>query len=100
VTYAANFGNEHLFGDITDVEAEMIPDHDILTAGFPCQQFSKAGTQQGFDADLLFFDVVRVLIAKKPIAFMLENVENILHIDDGNTVIEIIKQLEAIGYSV
>ena len=95
-TYKANFGDEP-DGDITKVDAEKdIPDHDILVAGFPCQPFSIAGVSKkqsmgratGFEdktQGTLFFDVCRILKAKRPKAFMLENVKNLCSHDKGNT---------------
>ena len=86
-TYLANFG-EQPEGDITQVNAADIPDHDILVAGFPCQPFSIAGVSKkqslgratGFEdktQGTLFFDVCRILKEKRPKAFMLENVKNL-----------------------
>ena len=75
-----NHPNEEIVGDITKVEAATIPDFDILCAGFPCQAFSAAGNRLGF-ADTrgtLFFDVERILLAKKPKGFILENVEGLV----------------------
>jgi len=75
VMYEANFGDKP-FGDITKIVADEVPDHDILTGGFPCQAFSIIGNGRGF-ADTrgtLFFDVERILRAKQPKAFLLENV--------------------------
>jgi DNA (cytosine-5)-methyltransferase 1 len=98
-SYCENFGHddEHVFAeDITKVSAQDIPDHDVLLAGFPCQPFSIAGVSKknalgrphGFqDATqgTLFFDVARIIDEKKPQAFMLENVKNLLSHDRGNT---------------
>lgn len=85
--YKENF-NLYPSGDITEVDVESIPDHDVLTAGFPCQPFSKAGDQLGFECTEqggLFFDVEKILRQKKPRFFILENVPNLLKHDDGKT---------------
>ena len=97
-TYRANFPqDEHeIAGDITKVEITDIPDHDILLAGFPCQPFSIAGVSKknslgrkhGFEdktQGTLFHDVARIIAVKKPRAFLLENVKNLLSHDKGNT---------------
>lgn len=96
-TYLANFPGEHPFiGDIVPYAAEDIPDHDVLLAGFPCQPFSIAGVSKknalgrphGFECTTqgtLFFDVARIIAAKKPKAFLLENVKNLVSHDRGNT---------------
>lgn len=109
-TYFANFG-EQPEGDITQVIATDIPDHDILVAGFPCQPFSIAGVSKknslgratGF-ADktqgTLFFDVCRILKAKRPKAFLLENVKNLCSHDRGRTFKVILESLDELGYSV
>ncbi len=114
-TYLANFPpseNHLLVGDITSVEAEDIPDHEVLLAGFPCQPFSIAGVSKknslgrphGFECDTqgtLFFDVARIIEAKKPKAFMLENVKNLVSHDKGNTFKIILKTLrDELGYDV
>ena len=113
-TYAANFGHddEHIFaGDITQVNEGDVPDHDVLLAGFPCQPFSIAGVSKknalgrphGFE-DLtqgtLFFDVARILSAKRPHSFMLENVKNLVSHDRGNTFKVIKRTLKELGYTV
>lgn len=105
-TYTANFGEEHpVNGDITkvtDADAE-IPGHDVLLAGFPCQPFSIAGVSKknslgrphGFECltqGTLFYDVARIIAAKKPAAFLLENVKNLLSHDRGRTF-ETIRQV-------
>lgn len=101
-TYEANFG-EHPAGDITKIEACAIPDFDILLGGFPCQAFSIIGKKEGFANETcgtLFFDIERILKKKKPKAFMLENVRNLMAHDNGNTFRVIITHLEALGYHV
>lgn len=102
-TYLANFG-ELPFGDIRNADATGIPDHDILLAGFPCQAFSVAGHRQGF-ADPkgrgnLFLEIHRILKAKKPRAFLLENVKGLRGHDKGNTLRIITACLKDAGYSV
>lgn len=112
-TYVANFGDEHpIVGDIVPYDANDIPDHDVLLAGFPCQPFSIAGVSKknalgrphGFECTTqgtLFFDVARIIAAKRPKAFLLENVKNLLSHDKGNTFKVIIKTLkEELGYDV
>lgn len=109
-TYFANFG-EQPEGDITQVGASSIPDHDILVAGFPCQPFSIAGVSKknslgratGFEdktQGTLFFDVCRILKEKRPKAFMLENVKNLCSHDKGRTFKVILESLEELDYSV
>ncbi|HEY4583536.1 MAG TPA: DNA (cytosine-5-)-methyltransferase [Lysobacter sp.] len=114
-TYAANFhdGPGHVFeGDITSVHEDDVPDHDVLLAGFPCQPFSIAGVSKknalgrphGF-ADktqgTLFFDVARIIAAKRPKAFLLENVKNLVSHDKGRTFSTIIDVLtKDLGYTV
>ncbi|MCB9205186.1 MAG: DNA (cytosine-5-)-methyltransferase [Flavobacteriales bacterium] len=109
-TYHANFG-EVPFGDITQIDAKEIPDHDILIAGFPCQPFSIAGVSKkkslgrahGFDDELqgnLFFDIKRILEEKRPKAFLLENVKNLVSHDKGNTFKVISKTLKRLGYNI
>ena len=113
-TYAANFGGacaETPFGDIRDADAEDIPDHDVLLAGFPCQPFSIAGVSKknslgqahGFADDKqgnLFFDIARILAAKQPQAFLLENVRNLKTHDGGRTFRVIQGELQRLGYRV
>ena len=101
-TYEANFG-EHPAGDITKIEANTIPDFDILLGGFPCQAFSIIGKKEGFANETcgtLFFDIERILKEKRPPAFMLENVRNLTAHDKGNTFRVITSHLDALGYHV
>lgn len=92
-------------GDITEINPEDVPDHDVLTAGFPCQPFSKAGEQLGFECTKqgnLFFDVVAILKKKKPSFFILENVPNLLKHNNGQTWAQIQRMLgpDNLGYDV
>ena len=101
-TYEANF-NEHPRGDITKIAAEEIPDFDILLGGFPCQAFSIIGKKDGFDNETsgtLFFEIERILKAKRPVAFMLENVRHLTAHDGGKTLRVIIAHLPSLGYDV
>jgi DNA (cytosine-5)-methyltransferase 1 len=86
-TYAANFG-EVPQGDITKIAASEIPEHDVLLAGFPCQAFSQAGLRQGFSdtRGTMFFEIQRILAAKRPAAFLLENVKQLRGHDKGRTL--------------
>ena len=103
-TYFENYG-EVPFGDITKPETKkLIPEHfDVLCAGFPCQAFSIAGYQKGFDdvRGTLFFDVADVLEKHRPKAFFLENVKNLKSHDEGRTFAKIMDVLKnRLGYIV
>jgi DNA (cytosine-5)-methyltransferase 1 len=101
-TYQANFKDNPLC-DITKVDEHALDDFDILLAGFPCQAFSIAGKKGGFDdtRGTLFFDVARIIKAKQPQAFLLENVKGLTHHDKGKTFRTIINVLEKeLGYTV
>lgn len=112
-TYVQNYGEYHKFvGDIVPFPAEDVPDHDVLLGGFPCQPFSIAGVSKknslgrphGFECTTqgtLFFDVARIIAVKKPSAFLLENVKNLLSHDKGNTFKVILQTLrDELGYDV
>lgn len=107
-TYVANFGDEPA-GDIRAISAATIPDHEVLSAGFPCQPFSLAGVSKkrslrkpiGFEdprQGTMFFEIVRVLRAKRPKALLLENVKHLLRHDEGRTITTILGQLKAARY--
>lgn len=102
VTYRHNHQHNLHVGDIHDIKAEDIPDVDILTGGFPCQAFSLAGYRKGFNDDRgnLFFEILRLIIAKQPRVVFLENVKNLVSHDKGNTYRVIIEALEENGYYV
>lgn len=100
-TYQSNFG-EYPHGDITKIPTEAIPDFDVLLAGFPCQPFSISGKMKGF-ADTrgtLFFEVCRIIAAKKPKVVFLENVKHLVHHDHGRTLEVILRKLSEFGYKV
>ncbi|MFD1153438.1 DNA (cytosine-5-)-methyltransferase [Undibacterium aquatile] len=111
-TYAHNYPNNHqINGDITQIAAENIPDHDVLLGGFPCQPFSIAGVSKknalgrahGFNDETqgtLFFDICRIIDEKKPRAFLLENVKNLTSHDKGRTFDVIKRSLEELGYTM
>lgn len=99
--YFANYGIAPQ-GDITEINASEIPNHDILFAGFPCQPFSIIGNRLGFDdiRGTLFFEIARILKSKKPRIFVLENVKQLSRHDNGKTISTIIETLESLGYKV
>jgi DNA (cytosine-5)-methyltransferase 1 len=112
-TYRANFPQTHtLAGDIRTVHTDDIPDHDLLVAGFPCQPFSVAGVSKknslgrkhGFECNTqgtLFFEIERILAAKRPSAFLLENVKNLRSHDKGRTFEVILRVLhDKLGYEI
>lgn len=99
-TYKDNFGNAP-DGDITKVDEKLIPDHDILCAGFPCQPFSISGKQRGFEDSrgTLFFDVARIVKEKKPKIVFMENVKNFATHDNGRTLEVVKNTMSELGYS-
>lgn len=102
-TYRENFGGEYLVeGDIRNIEVEDIPNFDILTSGFPCQAFSIAGYRRGFEDERghLFFETLRIIKGKKPRAFLLENVKNLVSHDGGKTFRIISDALKDAGYYI
>lgn len=112
-TYNANFADNHsLVGDIVQFDPHLVPDHDVLLAGFPCQPFSIAGVSKkislgrahGFQdktQGTLFFNVAQIINLKKPAAFLLENVKNLVSHDKGNTF-QVIKDVlvNELGYHI
>lgn len=101
-TYEANFG-EVPSGDITKISEKEIPNFDVLLAGFPCQPFSTIGQRAGFKHETqgtLFYDVLRIIKAKRPTAFLLENVKGLVSHDKGNTFEIIKKCLQEEGYEL
>lgn len=104
-----NHKNEIIFGDITQIKATTIPQFDFLLAGFPCQAFSVAGKRLGFEdtRGILFFEVARILVEKRPFGFILENVEGIVSHNKekttdkiGQTLKTILSTLTDLGYKI
>ena len=98
-TYETNFG-EKPCGDITKIDVDFIPKHDLLLAGFPCQAFSHAGLKKGFDdtRGTLFFNIAEILEKHRPKAFLLENVKALVNHDDGKTIKRIIEVIQGLDY--
>ena len=99
--YETVFGIEP-WGDVTKIDASDVPDHDLLTAGFPCQAFSVAGKRLGFEdtRGTLFFEVARIAKHKQPRIILLENVKGLIGHDKGRTLETIVRTLNEIGYVV
>lgn len=99
-TYNINFG-EYPKGDITKINEADIPSHDVLCAGFPCQPFSISGKQQGFSDSrgTLFFDIARIVKAKRPKIVFMENVKNFETHDKGRTLAIVKSTMEELGYN-
>jgi DNA (cytosine-5)-methyltransferase 1 len=99
--YENNFG-DFPFGDITKINKNIIPEHDILTAGFPCQPFSISGLKKGFQdtRGTLIYEVFEIIKLRKPKVVFLENVKHLIHHDKGKTLDIILKSLENLGYLV
>lgn len=104
-TYDRNFKTSKLIvEDIKNISADDIPDCDFILGGFPCQAFSIAGYRQGFDDEKgrgnLFFEIARIIKAKQPIGFLLENVKNLKTHDNGRTFNVIEQTLNELGYHI
>lgn len=101
-TYRYNFGSKHLVEkDIRKVDASEIPEFDVLIAGFPCQPFSIGGFKRGFDDPRgnIFFQIARVVEAKRPKVIFLENVSNLLEHDEGKSFLTVYNALVPYGYT-
>lgn len=100
-TYYTNYGVVP-YGDITKINPSIIPEHDILCGGFPCQPFSNIGKREGFEhptQGTMFHEVLRILEVKRPRVVFLENVAGLVTHDNGNTLETILNELEKLGYS-
>ncbi len=100
-SYEANF-DQRPGGNIRAISTSEIPDHDLLFAGFPCQPFSIMGSLRGFEdtRGTLFFEIARIIAARKPKAFVLENVKQLVGHDEGRTLNHILEVLLQLGYQV
>ena len=101
-TYKLNHGDSgELYGDITELEVEDLPPHDLLCAGWPCQPFSRAGFQAGFediDRGHLFFEIIRCVQAARPRVLILENVANLVKVEEGRVLASVLVELAGNGY--
>ncbi|WP_049558972.1 DNA cytosine methyltransferase, partial [Limnoraphis robusta] len=102
--YQSNFGESSIvLGDITQIDCSDIPQHDLLTAGFPCQPFSPAGKKQGIRDQVrgtLFERIVEIIASKQPQYFLLENVKRILTMEQGYHFRVILKALASLDYLI
>lgn len=100
--YDENFTHKLTLGDLCDIDVKTIPKHDVLTAGIPCQPFSIAGKQLGFDDPRtnIFWKVIEIIKLHKPKCVVLENVKNLVSHDNGDTFKTIITSLEKEGYHI
>lgn len=100
-SYDLNYG-EVPFGDITKLDLNIVPKHDVLTAGFPCQPFSISGRMKGFEdtRGTLIYNVFQIIQLRQPKVVFLENVKHLIHHDGGETLRVILKDLESLGYKV
>ena len=98
--YSAWYNDNCNFGDVTKINAETLPDFDLLVGGFPCQAFSIAGKRMGFDdtRGTIFFDFARIMKVKKPKFAIFENVKGLLNHDGGKTYETILQTLNELGY--
>ena len=101
ISYELNFG-EVPFGDITKMDLNIVPEHDVLVAGFPCQPFSISGKMRGFEdtRGTLIYSVFQIIEKRNPKVILLENVKHLVHHDNGNTLKVIIQHLEELGYII
>ncbi len=102
ITYRENFKHTLMESDIHLIDTKDVPEFDILTSGFPCQAFSIAGYRKGFNDERgnLFFETLRFIVDKRPKAFLLENVKNLVGHDKGKTFKIMLSALEQNGYFV
>jgi DNA (cytosine-5)-methyltransferase 1 len=104
-TYSSNYhpNHGHIYArDISDLDSKIIPKHDVLVAGFPCQPYSIAGLRKGLkdERGAVFMEIVRILEDKRPRSFLLENVKGILVHDQGRTFTYLVELLQDLGYFV
>lgn len=100
--YQSHFPTHKNYGNITELDAETLPDFELIVGGFPCQSFSIAGKRGGFDdtRGTLFFDIARILKEKQPRLLLLENVKGLLSHEEGRTFGTIVATLDELGYDL
>ena len=100
--YSKHFPTHTNYGNATKINPTELPDFDILVGGFPCQSFSIAGKRKGFEdtRGTLFFEIARILKAKKPSTCLLENVKGLVNHNGGKTFATILSTLSELGYDV
>ena len=100
--YEANFQHPLTLGDLNDIDVSNIPPHDILTGGFPCQPFSIAGRQEGFQDERsnVFWKILDIIDARSPSCVILENVKNLVSHDEGKTFTTIYDELSKRNYHI
>ena len=100
--YRSRYGDDSIvLGDINEL-IDTVPEHDVLTGGFPCQPFSRAGKKMGVDdfRGTLFEAIVKILVARSPRYFFLENVNSLLFLDNGRHFRTILYALSELGYKI
>lgn len=102
LTYLENFKTKFDSKDLFDIDVNSLPNFDMLCSGFPCQPFSQAGKEKGFDdpRGTIFFKLIEIIKVKKPLIVFLENVPNLLRHDKGKTFHVISSLLEKEGYHI
>lgn len=102
ITFKHNHSNKLIVDDINNIKSDDVPDVDIIVGGFPCQAFSVAGYQKGFEDERgeVFFQLAKIISDKKPRVIFIENVKNLLSHDKGNTYKVIKETLESYGYNL
>lgn len=100
--YSHYYNDNNNFGDVTKINAEELPDFDLLVGGFPCQAFSISGKREGFEdtRGTVFFDFARIIKVKQPKVCIFENVRGLLNHDDGATYGKILRTMDELGYDV
>jgi len=101
-SYTALYGDDHLHGDVTKINGNEVPDHDVMVFGMPCQAFSVAGKRLGFDdmRGTLYFEAMRIAKAKKPKVLWMENVKGLVGHDKGRTLEVMAQAMCDLGYTI
>ena len=101
-SYTALYGDDHLHGDVTKIDENEVPDHDVMVFGMPCQAFSVAGKRLGFDdmRGTLYFEAMRIARVKKPKVLWMENVKGLVGHDKGRTLEVMAQAMCDLGYTI